>query len=89
MKSPTIEKYIPNLLLILLFESGRKHGLGLWIILISVVLFVADARFDLNALQAGVTLGSFIFAGGNVADQWLDLKKKKVERGDVQPVRTV
>lgn len=82
MKELSLKKCFPNLILILLFEDGRKQGLGLWLIIMAVVLFVGAVNgFGLAQLEAAVALGSSVFTGGNLYDKWHE--RKKIEMGAV------
>lgn len=81
MKLPTVENWIPNLFLILLFERGNKQGLGLWIVVMSFFLFItAMNSFALINLEAGVALGSTIFVGGNIYDKRNERLKMQLEK---------
>lgn len=83
MKLPNVEKWIPNLFLILLFENGRKHGLGLWIVVMAVALFLVGL-FDAERFDRYVIIGVAIFTGGNFFDKWFQ-KKTDVPANQPRP----
>lgn len=64
----------PNVIAILMFENGRKFGLGVWIIVIATVLALQKVLTgDLWFLSTLV--GGSIATGGNMFDKWIAVKK--------------
>ncbi len=86
MNAVWLERYVPKIFVILLFEDGRKQGLGLWLIVMSFFLFVcAENGFGLSNMEAGVALGAAIFTGGNIYDKRDERLRMKIENGTDEP----
>ncbi len=80
MKLPWLERWVPNIVLLFLFEDGRNHGFWAWLTLIGTAFCFArvflriDAGMGVEMWVIFVFVCGFGFTGTNVLKIWLGAK---------------
>lgn len=75
-----LERFIPNIILVFLFEDGRNHGFWIWLGLISTVLCFGRVFFgfveglDVNAWMIMMLVVGTGFTGTNLLKIWMGAK---------------